>query len=260
MENPYGPDPSSPEQRPTYVRPPGLEFTMGIALFIFILMVFFLVQAIVFFLGVVEYTPAYPAFTFDLLQETHFQERMQELAFNGDLVAREALWSGFVGLVLIMAGVGWWKRRNAAIFLGLVRVNIRSYLRWIGIFLVLGLFIELITRYVPGFQSDFMEKILASSTNRWLLLLGVGIMAPVFEEFMLRGLLLGSMRHLYEEHIAVAITAGVFTLMHLQYNVQIMLLILPMGVLLGYARTRSGSIWVPIVIHVLNNSISVLLT
>ena len=78
-------------------------------------------------------------------------------------------------------------------------------------------------------------------------------MAPLFEEFLLRGLLFGSVRHIADEHIAVAATAGVFTIMHMQYTAAIMLLILPLGVVLGYARAKSGSIWVPVALHMLNN-------
>ena len=44
--------------------------------------------------------------------------------------------------------------------------------------------------------------------------------------------------------------------MHMQYDWTVMLLILPMGIVLGYARSRSGSIWVPIVLHMLNNMVS----
>jgi hypothetical protein len=51
----------------------------------------------------------------------------------------------------------------------------------------------------------------------------------------------------------------VFTIMHLQYEVLVMLLILPLGIVLGYARARTGSIWVPILLHVMNNLASVLL-
>ena len=58
--------------------------------------------------------------------------------------------------------------------------------------------------------------------------------------------------------LSVAITAGVFALMHMQYDPAVMLLILPMGVVLGYARARSGSIWVPILLHTLNNLVTVL--
>ena len=80
----------------------------------------------------------------------------------------------------------------------------------------------------------------------------------MFEEFLLRGLLFGSLRHIVDEHASVAITAGVFALMHLQYSLPIMMLILPMGVVLGYARSRSGSIWAPVLMHVVNNCITVL--
>jgi uncharacterized protein len=260
MENQYDPERSSPENiQPTYVRPPGLEFAMGAALFALILMVFFLVQSAVFIQQVVERSPEFESFHMGLLQDPAFQQRMEELIFHGDMVALEALWSGLVGLVLIIVSVRIWKRKNFSTFLGLGTAPLKQYLKWIGIFLVLGLIIEVLTRYVPGFESDFMSRILATSTNQFLLFLGVGLMAPVFEEFLLRGLLLGSLRHMADEHVAVALSAGVFTLMHMQYNTAILLLILPMGVLLGYARTRTGSIWVPVVIHVINNSISVLM-
>ena len=46
--------------------------------------------------------------------------------------------------------------------------------------------------------------------------------------------------------------------MHMQYDPAIMLLILPMGIVLGYARSRSGSIWVPVLLHMANNLITVL--
>lgn len=231
---------------------------MGIALFGLILMIFFFIQAGVFFSGVIASDPEFQGRgVMDLMQDETFNARMQELVFNGDLVAKEAIWSGGVGLLLIILSTRAWKKKNFRIFLGLDAPPPKELLKWLGIFILLGIATELISRNVPGFQTDFMERILASSTDRLLLFLGIGLMAPLFEEFLLRGLLLGSVRHMADEHTAIAITAGVFTLMHMQYSWQIMLLILPMGIVLGYARTRSGSIWVPVLLHVLNNTISV---
>ena len=54
-----------------------------------------------------------------------------------------------------------------------------------------------------------MEKVLASVTNYPMLVLGLGIMPAIFEEFLLRGLLYGSLRHLMDKHVAVAIVAGI---------------------------------------------------
>jgi hypothetical protein len=64
-----------------------------------------------------------------------------------------------------------------------------------------------------------MSKVIGSTTNdAGGSIIGVGSMAPLFEEFLLRGLLFGSIRHMVDEHGTVALTAGVFTLMHMQYD------------------------------------------
>lgn len=260
MENPSDPEKSSPEYfEPTYVRPPGLEFTMGVALFALIFMIFFMVQSLVFLIGVVDRSPEFSSFSLDMMNDPAFQARMQEFIFNGDLVALEAIWSGAIGVVLILLSVFLWKRRNSAVFLGLHLPKPIQFLKWIGIFLVLSVMVEVLTRYSTAFESEFMAKILESATDPILLFLGIAVMAPLVEEFLLRGLLFGSIRYIADEHVTVALTAGVFTLMHLQYNWTILLLILPMGVVLGYARSRSGSIWVPVLIHILNNGASLLL-
>ena len=262
MENRSDPARPLPEDpQPTFVRPPGLEFTMGLALFALIFMMFFLVQSFVFFIGVKQSLPQFAnePYSAGMFEDPQFQQQMQVLIFNGDLVAREALWSGGIGLVLIFVSVFIWKKRNAAIFLGMTPPRGILFLKWIGIFLLIGAVIEVIGRSSDLFQSEFMAQVIGSATDRILLFIGIAIMAPLFEEFLLRGLLFGSVRYIADEHVTVAVTAGVFTLMHMQYNWAIMLLILPMGVIFGYARSRTGSIWVPVFLHILNNSASLLI-
>lgn len=232
---------------------------MGVALFSVVLLVFNGVQSGVFIKGLLKLTPELGSFRFGLFRDPLFNVRIKELSTHGDLVAQATLWGGLAGLVAILVSVGLWKRGNAAFFLGLKRPALRQTLIWIGAFLLIAVAFEVLAALTDAFSTDFMEKILKSTTDLALLLLGVGIMAPLFEEFLLRGLLLGSIRHLTDEHTAVAITAGVFALMHLQYSWTVMLLIVPMGVVFGYARTRSGSIWVPVLLHMINNSATVLL-
>lgn len=262
MENPSAPEKSSAEgQRPTFVRPPGLEFAMGIALFAMVLVLFLMIQAVVFFQAIVVRTPEFAnsGFSMHWLDDPVFKSRMTELAFNGDIVASEALWSGGICTMLILLTVWLWKRENARSFLGLQLAKPRQFLIWTGIFLLLAVAIEVLSHLFPSFQTDFMERILGSTTNMVLLVIGVGIVGPLFEEFLLRGLLYGSIRHLADEHVSVALTAGVFTLMHQQYEPAVIMLILPMGIVLGYARARTGSIWVPVLLHVLNNLTSLVL-
>ena len=234
---------------------------MGFALFALIFMIFFLVQSFVFFMEVKARTPQFAdtPYSVQMFEDPLFQQQMQALLFNGDMVASEALWSGGIALLLIMLTVFAWKKNNARVFLGLAPPRPMEFLKWLGAFLVLGVIVESITRSSAMFESDFMAQVLATSTNDVLLFAGIALMAPIFEEFLLRGLLFGSVRYIADEHVTVAVTAGVFTLMHMQYNWAIMLLILPMGVIFGYARSRSGSIWVPVVLHILNNSASLLI-
>lgn len=234
---------------------------MGVALFGVIMLLFFLAQSAVFIKAVMHMTPEYQdrAFSFLLVSEPAFQERMMVLGSHGDVVAQAAFWSGLVGLLATLVSVFLWKRGRIVEFLGLGLPKWRPTMVFLGAFLLLGLAIEGLAHLSPAFRTDFMQQVLATSTSTLQLVLGVGIMAPLFEEFLLRGLLQGSLRHLVDEHLAVAITAGVFALMHMQYSPAIMLLILPTGVLLGYARSRSGSIWVPVALHILNNLATVFL-
>lgn len=262
MEPSLVPEKPSPDKGPSpFTRPPGLEFAMGVSLFSVIMLIFFLVQSAVFVNCVIERTPelAEERFSFAMLDGQLMQERMAALMTNGDIVAQAALWSGLVGSFAILLSVFLWKRERSAHFLGLRSAHPNRFLIWAIAFIALGFIIEGLSYLLPAFRTDFMKDVIDSTTNVLWLYIGVGIMAPLFEELLLRGLLFGSMRHLVDEHAAVAITAGVFTLMHMQYTWTVMLLILPLGVVLGYARSRSGSIWVPIVLHMLNNLVSVAL-
>lgn len=260
MEEQYRPD-KDPQQEiaPMHIRPPGLEFAMGVAVFAVVLMVFFLLQSGIFIHGVVQHSPDLikDGFSFSVLSDPLVEERMNELVFNGDLVAQEAFWSGLVCTLLILGIVHLWKREHMALFLGLRLPSVKQVGIWLGVFLLLGLVIEGIARFNPAFQTDFMKQVIGSTTNMTMLYLGVGVLAPVFEEFLLRGLLFGSVRHIMDEHATVAITAGVFTLMHMQYDWTVMLLVLPMGVVLGYSRSRSGSLLLPIMLHMMNNIVTV---
>ncbi|MBL8010810.1 MAG: CPBP family intramembrane metalloprotease, partial [Flavobacteriales bacterium] len=168
--------------------------------------------------------------------------------------------SGLIGLALVLALTWWWKRGRMTAFLALRPAPPREFVKWTVVFVSVFLVLEVIGHLLPEAGNAFMEKVLASTTDRTLLLIGVGIMPALFEEFLLRGLLYGSLRHVMDHHVAIALVAGLFTLLHMQYEWYVLLLIvLPMGVALGYARANSGSIWVPVLLHMVNNCASILL-
>ncbi len=261
MEHLSGPEKPSPESiQPTYVRPPGLEFAMGVALFGVLVVTYALLQEACIIAYSFAHSPELIGQRFHLgqLSDPHFTELMIAMRSNGDAIARTATIGPVFGIIALLSVVKWWKKKHFSNFLGFHVPLLRDLVKWGLIFAVLVASIELLATLFPVFRTDFMEKILASNTERLWLIMGVGLLTPLFEELLLRGLLQGSLRHIADEHSAIAITAGVFAVMHLQYDLSIILIIVPFGVVLGYARSRRTSIWVPVVLHMLNNLLTVL--
>ncbi|HEX2618140.1 MAG TPA: CPBP family intramembrane glutamic endopeptidase [Flavobacteriales bacterium] len=260
MEPSYEPEKRSPE--PAYIRPPGLEFGRGLAIFSLVFLVFFGAQIVLFIERVIHLTPELrqQGFSFSLLDSAHFQERYLELSSNGDVLALVSLFSGLIGLALLFATVASWKKGRTVQFLAMRLPDWKAALAWTGLFLVVFVVLEVVAYFLPEMDSDFMKKVLATVTNYPLLVLGVCVLPALFEEFLLRGLLYGSLRHLLDKHTSIAIVAGLFALVHQQYEWYIQLLyVLPLGVFLGYARANTGSIWTGIFLHMLNNCLSIVL-
>ena len=90
-----------------------------------------------------------------------------------------------------------------------------------------------------------------------LLLLALMVMAPVAEEIFFRGFLFkGIENSKLGPPGAIIITALAWSVMHLQYNIYGIAGIFVGGLLLGFARLRSNSIYPPIVMHTLQNIIA----
>ena len=233
---------------------------MGVSLFAMVTVAFIIIQGAAFHSGIIKLAPQLSDIPFSLtwFEDPAVQEQLKLHQYNGDITATTALWSGGICLALILVTVGFWKRKQLVEFMGLRSPAPLLVLKWFGLFALLMLAIEGLAQLSSVFQTDFMQHVVSSTTNLPLLFIGVAVVGPLFEEFLLRGLLFGSLRHIVDEHATVALTAGVFALMHLQYSLPIMMLILPMGIVLGYARARSGSIWVPVMLHMMNNGLSVL--
>ncbi len=233
---------------------------MGIALFSLCFTLFYTAQLVMLVVFARNTGPADQLPLGTLLQDVAFQERLAGLLTNGDAIAFVSLWSGLIGLAVVLLAAWRWKRRRMRTFLALPLAPPREFLKWTVVFMSVFAVLEVVSHLLPEAGNAFMEQVLGSSTDRLLLLLGVGVMPALFEEFLLRGLLYGSLRHVMDHHVAIALVAGLFTLLHLQYQWYVLLLIvLPMGVALGYARANSGSIWVPVLLHMLNNCASILL-
>ena len=233
-------------------RPPGLEMIMGLGLFFSIMMVWFTAQAIAF----TQHPQVVAASA-----EAPLGDVAEAFETHGDVVGFVGVWGhGSAALVLLLF-LRLWKRKHTGQFLGTKAPTLKPALLWTGIFVLLAIFLEVLVQLIPALQTDYMVELIGSASQPIWLFMGACVAAPIFEELAFRGLLIGSLRHVIDKHAAIAIASGVFTMLHIQYPWPILLTqVLPLAVVLGYARTESGSIWLPIGLHVLANSASMLLT
>ncbi len=87
-----------------------------------------------------------------------------------------------------------------------------------------------------------------------LSLLVVAVVPALIEEFIMRGILLGTLKK-NGEGFAIIASAYIFGIMHASFN-QIPFAIL-VGLALGVAAVKTGSIWTAVAIHFVNNGTSV---
>jgi membrane protease YdiL (CAAX protease family) len=113
---------------------------------------------------------------------------------------------------------------------------------------------------IPGFMGDVLESARADSAL-WLLVIAFSVAAPITEEFFARGFLYrGWSESVLRPGGAILLSSLVWTALHLQYDWFFLGEVFSIGLLLGYLRYRSNSIWLTVVLHGLNNLAAVVQT
>ena len=112
----------------------------------------------------------------------------------------------------------------------------------------------------------YVTELMVHADTVWMLLLNIGLMAvlPAFgEELTFRGALQGWIGGVTEEkrittrqHVAVWIVAVLFSAIHMQFYGFVPRMLL--GAWFGYMLLWSGSLWLPMLMHMTNNAIAVL--
>jgi len=97
----------------------------------------------------------------------------------------------------------------------------------------------------------------ALSTNPIGVVVSIVFLVPMAEEVLFRGLLFGALQKWLSARSTILVTAALFALVHMQATYIIPLFWV--GLLCGWTRHKSGSLGIPMMIHVLNNGISLAL-
>lgn len=135
-----------------------------------------------------------------------------------------------------------------------------SYLL-IGSIIAIGMYslntglVELLGR-IDFFHGAYMELEAFSrnsvETSFWLSLFVVGLLAPFVEEVLFRGFIYQTLRKRLSIGWTIALQGLLFGLFHMN-SVQIIYATF-IGIVFGYIVYRTGSIWVTIVMHMVNNA------
>ena len=101
-----------------------------------------------------------------------------------------------------------------------------------------------------------LEEALESMTNGplWASLLSVSIFAPLFEEWLCRGLVLRGLMNKMNPAGAICISAAFFAVLHMNPWQAIPAFIL--GLLFGYVYYRTGSLKLTMLMHCVNNTLA----
>lgn len=141
-------------------------------------------------------------------------------------------------------------RRIARADLGLAAPAWRPALAFVAIFLAWMLASDAAIHWRGPFDfAPWRETPLAAAIMR---VLAVALIGPIAEELIFRGWLFHLVEKRFGPMPAIALTAIGWTVLH-SYGWAVLVVIVVDGVLLGMARWRTGSVYVPIAMHALYN-------
>lgn len=185
----------------------------------------------------------------------HVRQAYAQINPSGDLLSIVLSLRSVLGLGLIAIFCTFRRGLTLPQYLALQPISWRSLL--IGIVLLLSYLLLTETIYYMAGRDpigEFMRDTYTSTRNLPFLWFTIIITAPIFEEILFRGFVYAGLRQSWLGHSGtILVTAICFAIVHMQYAIPEMFVVLGLGLILGIARWRTGSVYLPIAIHSVNN-------
>lgn len=105
-------------------------------------------------------------------------------------------------------------------------------------------------------QMQMIEQLLGGDMPLAIMLFHVAVVPAICEELMFRGVILRSFERELPPWVAIVLTGTLFGLYHLRFTQALPLILL--GILITWLVWRTGSLWVVVAVHFVNNAASVL--
>lgn len=185
------------------------------------------------------------------------RDTLVALTSNGRIISLSVI-MGLPAILLALWIAIRWSRISFSDYLALRWPSWRMLAIGIGSLVLLMVACEIVSRAAgressPGFMVDVLKTARADGAL-WLLVIAFCVAAPVTEEFFARGFLYrGWSESFLRPAGAIILSSAVWTAMHMQYNWFFLGQVFAIGLLFGYLRYRSGSTWLTVILHGINN-------
>jgi membrane protease YdiL (CAAX protease family) len=189
---------------------------------------------------------------------SQWQSVIENIELNGLVLLTSVGISGLLGLALTLLFARLRKGLSVRDYLCLRGFRIKAFIGWLAVVLVfLGLYQALAHLVKPGdFSAEYL-KLYETAVYPALFWVAIVVVAPVFEETFFRGFMY---RGIEASRLgtpgAVVITALVWSVIHVQYDLTVVVVLFGLGVLFGLARARHRSVPLTIGLHMAVNLIA----
>lgn len=184
---------------------------------------------------------------------------VQQGTYNGSVVSL-SIFSAAICCILLIFLLIKLKQTHIKHYLALQQFSWKVARLFLGIFIAYVAMTELLATLLNKTPMAFFEPLYYTAKPVWLIWLAVVLVAPVYEEVIFRGFLWQGLVNSRLGLVGASlITSGLFTLIHAsQYGWFELMAVFSLGMLLAFARHFSHSLWLPILLHILNNGLSML--
>jgi hypothetical protein len=138
---------------------------------------------------------------------------------------------------------------------GFYKPPARLFVLFIGLWIVWMIVTELLLHWLqmgdPKPWPPYPMLIVA------LRILAIGILGPIAEELLFRGMLYSRLSPRIGAAATIILLAVVWSVIHIRYEWSTIALICVDGLIFGYARHRTGSVYTPMAMHMLGNLYSI---
>ena len=168
----------------------------------------------------------------------------------------ELVWSLMLGFVLM--GIYLWKKGYLTGDPRLWSPVTPKFIAGSAFFGVSVLFLTTLLESVLSFMPDLMTDTFQSITSSPMGLLSVALLGPVLEEMLFRGAITKELLKRYQPVKAILLSALIFGIFHVNPAQVIPAFLI--GILLAWLYYKTGSLMPVILLHVINNSVSCILS